>query len=324
LVALRTRSLVKRYGRFEAVRDVSIEVERGAIYGLLGPNGSGKTTSLACALGLLRPTSGTAEVLGEPAARIARTRGRVAAVFDRPALVPGLTVAANLRYVRRLLGHRGGRADAEALELVGLDELARQRAGRLSLGQSRRLSIATALIGRPELVVLDEPLSGLDAVGVLETLALFRRLADDGLTLVLSSHRLFEMERVLTHGGVLLDGRLVRQGTLDELVGGGAYAVRVRTTRSGPAGEVARRVPGVACCEVVQPAGDGATGELRVELPREAVPELNRALVEAGCAVSELAPERGGLQAAFEALLREAHAHPETSRAAAGEGPDAR
>jgi ABC-2 type transport system ATP-binding protein len=175
---LQVSGLHKWYGRTHAVDDVSFTVNRGDVFGLLGPNGSGKTTTISCALGLLRADEGRITVLGEPASAIQRTGGRVAVVFDAPTLVDGLTCEQNLRYARRTLGHDGGRKDDDALQLVGLASLAERRAGRLSLGQRRRLSIARALIGRPELMVLDEPLSGLDTVGVRGMLDLFRRLPD--------------------------------------------------------------------------------------------------------------------------------------------------
>jgi ABC-2 type transport system ATP-binding protein len=191
---LQVSGLHKWYGRTHAVDDVSFTVNRGDVFGLLGPNGSGKTTTISCALGLLRADEGRITVLGEPASAIQRTGGRVAVVFDAPTLVDGLTCEQNLRYARRTLGHDGGRKDDDALQLVGLASLAERRAGRLSLGQRRRLSIARALIGRPELLVLDEPLSGLDTVGVRGMLDLFRRLAAEGLTLVVCSHRLHEIQ----------------------------------------------------------------------------------------------------------------------------------
>lgn len=294
---LEVRALEKRYGRVRAVRGVTFEVERGRIHGFLGPNGSGKTTTLACALGLLRPTSGEVRVLGVPSSRIHETRGRVASVFDASTLVPSLSVRANLTYARRLLGHRGGRGVADVLELVGLADLAGRRASGLSLGQARRLSIARALLGKPELVVLDEPLSGLDTVGVLDVLDLFRRLSAEGTTLVVSSHRMHEMERVVTHVGVILGGELVAEGTLADLLGGDGR-LRVRAAPAGRAGEVLTRAEGVRSVEA---SPDGA---LRVEVERGREPALVRSLVDAGVDVLEVARERRTLQGVFEELVR--------------------
>jgi ABC-2 type transport system ATP-binding protein len=290
--------LAKHYGPVKAVEDVSFAVEPGDIFGLLGPNGSGKTTTLACMLGLLRFDRGTIEVLGRPAADIERTAGQVAVVFDSATLVDGLTCRQNLQYARQLLGHDGGRGFDEALALTGIESLADRRAGRLSLGQRRRLSIARALIGSPKLLVLDEPLSGLDTVGVRAMLALFATLQRQGLTLIISSHRLHEMETVVNRVGVLMRGRLVRFATLDELLQGGRPRLRVRATP----GELAETVlAGRVGADGFERRPGGDEFLLR---PTDTDPAaLNAALVGAGCAVSALVPERMTLQSAFEGLV---------------------
>jgi ABC-2 type transport system ATP-binding protein len=219
--ALAIQDLHKRYGSREVVKGLSMRVERGQIYGLLGPNGSGKTTTLACALGLLAATAGSATVLGEAAQRLHRLKGRLGVVFDTAIALPGLSALDNLEYVRRLLGHSRGRKAAEVLEFVGLSDMAKERVRAMSLGQQKRLAIAGAFLGEPELLVLDEPLSGLDTMGVRRMLRLFRRLRDEGVTMVLSSHRLHEMQTVISHAGILYDGVIERSGSLDELLGVG-------------------------------------------------------------------------------------------------------
>lgn len=301
MAALEIRSLAKHFGRTKAVRDVSLSVDRGQVYGLLGPNGSGKTTTLSCALGLLRPTGGDIRVLGFPAHKIHRTRGRVGAAFDVDCLLTGLRVRENLEYAQRLLGHNGGRAPTEALRLVGIERLSERRAGRLSLGERKRVSIARALLGDPELLVLDEPLSALDTIGARAMLRLVQRLAEDGHTLVLSSHRLHEMETVITHAGVVVGGRLVREGPIDELLGAGRGRYRLRLAPPERAERVCEELAGVERLErrVVD-------GELELVLRLDGRPqELNRALVEAGCDVIALIPERSDLQSLFESLVDE-------------------
>ena len=280
---------------------MNLTVEPGQVYGLLGPNGSGKTTTMACALGLLKPTGGEIEVLGLPANKIHKSRGRVAALFDDATLVSGLTVRQNLEYARRLLGHSGGRSVDAALDLVGISKLAGQRAGSLSLGQSRRASIARILLGKPELVVLDEPLSGLDTVGVLEVLALFRRLRDEGVTLLISSHRMHELERVVSHIGVLLNGKLVRESSLEKLLAGARGRVRVLTPDCERAAEILARNDRLGAVQIAET--NEAGGELRVELRESNAGEVNRALVEAGCTVSGLIPEGASLHDVFESML---------------------
>ncbi len=297
-IALETRSLTKRFGDVVAVRDLSLRVPSGEIYGLLGPNGSGKTTTLACALGLMRPTDGHALVLGTPAHRIAETRGAVSVVFDGSDLVDELSARQNLEFARRLLGRPHGRGTQEVLELVGLTALARRRAARLSLGERRRLAVARALLGDPRLLVLDEPLSGLDPAGVRTMLALFRTLAGEGRTLFLSSHRLRELETVLTRGAILSQGRLAAEGTLAELTGADRPRLRVRATPLERAREV---LSTLETLRVVSEEQDLLTIELRNELDGGLDGAgLNRRLVEAGCDVHELAPERRDLASAFD------------------------
>jgi len=309
MAVLSITSLTKRFGRLLAVDGLSLDVERGDVFGLLGPNGSGKTTTLACALGLMRPDAGTVRVLDRPAERIHETRGRVGAVFDDASLVPGLTARANLEYARRLLGHEGGRGVDEALALVAMTDHADRRAGRLSLGQTRRVAIARALLGRPELLVLDEPLSGLDTVGVGTMLALLTRLREDGLTLVLSSHRLHEMERVVGRVAMIVDGRLVREGPLDAIVAEREGRVHVEATPLARARETLHAHDEV---ETLHTEG----GTLVVTTRRGDVAALVAALVGAGCAVHAVRPERVSLLAAFEDAVERARAHSGTAGAA--------
>lgn len=303
---LELHSLTKRYGDTLAVEDLSFTVERGGIHGLLGPNGSGKTTALACALGLLRPSSGDARVLGVPAREIHRTAGRVGAVFDSASLVSGLTVRQNLAYAQRLLGHAGGRGPEEVLRLVGLEGLGARRVGELSLGQTKRVSVARALLGAPELLVLDEPLSALDTLGVRTMLTLVQRLAEEGMTLLVSSHRLREMEEVLTDVTILFRGRLVANGTLEELRGGDEERVRLDVSALSEAERVLAGMEGVEW-EVLPPgpAPQEGAASLRLALHGLSTGDVNRTLVEAGCTVTALVPERRDLSALFEELVGE-------------------
>lgn len=299
--AVEIRELTKRYGRVTAVDGISLNIEEGSIYGLLGPNGSGKTTTLSCCLGLLRPTSGEVRILGETSRHIHRTRGRVAVVFDAPILIKGLSVRQNLEYAAHVRGHRGGRPLMEALELVDMAELAGRPAGKLSLGQSKRMAIAAALAGSPELLVLDEPLSGLDPLGVRQVLKLVERLAGEGITIVLSSHRLHEMQRVLTHAAILLNGKLARAGTLAELLGSGTrHRLHVDAT------EKARVViEGLGGTRIIETP---AAGELVADLGHHTAGEINTALVQAGVEVSGISPASTTLQDLFESLVDAAEA----------------
>ncbi|MEX1026059.1 MAG: ABC transporter ATP-binding protein [Planctomycetota bacterium] len=298
MAVLEVRGLVKRYGDVLAVDGVDLDVEAGQVAGLLGPNGSGKTTILSCCLGLQRPTSGEARVLGTPARALHRTRGKVGVVFDRPAILAHLSVAANMTYARRLRGHAGGRSDRQALELAGIERLAKRRAGRLSLGQAKRLSIAMALGGSPEFLVLDEPLSGLDPLGVREVLRLVARLSAEGATILLSSHRLLDVEPVLSHAVILWNGGVVAAGTLEELCGAGEqHAFEVASLERARAC-LARR--GVA---IVSASAENGAGTLVVACGAAGPAAVNRALVEAGVDVLTLRPARRSLAEVFEQLV---------------------
>lgn len=293
MLALEVDSLTKRYGRFVAVDDVSFTVEKGAVFGLLGQNGSGKTTTLACALGLMRPSKGRTTVLGEPSRRLHRASGRVGVVFDAPILVKGLTVRGQLDYSRRLFGHAGGRSVGAALELVGLEKLGRRRVTQLSLGQQKRMAVATALAGAPDLLVLDEPLSGLDPLGARDLLNLFRSLSAEGLTILVSSHRLNDIEPVLSHAAVLVDGRVAALGAMGELLGStGSHRILVDDAERGQ--RVLEELAGVAVRR------DGAA--LVVHAGERDAADLSRALVGAGLGLRELRSADRSLATLFESL----------------------
>ena len=300
MTALRIDHLCKRYGQNEVVKGLSLCVERGQIYGLLGPNGSGKTTTLACALGLLAPTSGSSTVLGEPAGRLHRLGGRLGVVFDTAIALPGLTALENLEYVRRLLGHRRGREASEVLELVGLSSKARARVRAMSLGQQKRLAIAGALLGEPELLVLDEPLSGLDTMGVRRMLRLFRRLRAEGVTMVLSSHRLHEMQSVITHAGILFDGKIELEGPLDELLGATTGDHLLGVSDAAAARRCLAELEGVTLrAEQADPRG--ALFELALA---DLTPgRLNSELVRQGVEVFRLEQRQVSLQDVFEGIV---------------------
>ncbi|HEX8864807.1 MAG TPA: ABC transporter ATP-binding protein [Lentzea sp.] len=201
------RSLSKRYGPLVAVDDLSLDVAAGEIYALLGLNGAGKTTTIRMLLGMVRPTSGSVALLGEP-----RPWARVGHLVEGPAAYPELTVVENLSVAARLRGLSGRRQIDEVVERLKLTAYAGQRARTLSMGNAQRLGLAKALLHRPELLVLDEPANGLDPAGVAEIRDLLRDLSrEHGVTVLLSSHILTEVARLATRVGVLHRGRLVRE-----------------------------------------------------------------------------------------------------------------
>jgi len=291
-LAVETAALTKRYGRRTVVDAVSLTVHRGEVYGFLGPNGAGKTTTLRMLLGLIRPTSGTARVLGRPSTSPGTTR-RIGALIEGPGFYPHLSGRDNLRVMARYQGLPEAAAD-QALERVDLTDRGADRFRAYSLGMKQRLGVASALMGDPELIVLDEPTNGLDPAGMQDMRGLVVSLARGGQTVMLSSHLLAEVQDVCDRVGVINDGRLLRESTVAELRG--AAGLRVRATPVEQALVVARRLAGA---DGARRSGEGRDGCLVLDLPPSAAPALNRALVTAGAEVYEIAPIERSLEEVF-------------------------
>ena len=219
--------LTKRYGARVAVDDLTVRIEPGRVTGFLGPNGSGKTTTMRCIVGLARPTAGTATVLGVPYRDLDVPMRRVGVLVDPRARHPGRTARAHLLALARSNRLPGARVD-EVLDLVGLTDVADDRAGGFSLGMGQRLGIAAALLGDPDVLLLDEPVNGLDPEGIRWVRELLRDLADEGRTVLVSSHLMSEMEDTADHLVVLGRGQLLADVPIGELLGAQAV-VRVRT-----------------------------------------------------------------------------------------------
>jgi ABC-type multidrug transport system ATPase subunit len=300
--AIRTRGLGKRFGRQQAVAELDLDVPRGAVFGFLGPNGSGKTTTIRMLLGLARPTSGEIRVLGEPMPRaLSSVLPRVGALVEGPSIYPFLSGRANLHRMDAAdpgtsARSRSARVDA-ALDRVGLGAAAAKRAGAYSLGMKQRLGLAAALLAPRELLVLDEPTNGLDPQGTREVRTLIRSLAADGTTVFVSSHLLAEIEQVCTHAAVMRAGRLVAQGALDELRQAARTRVIVRTPDRADAAAAAQGL-GLAA----GPTADGIASELPEGV---AVEDLVRTLVEAGVRVRGVSLEGDSLEDRFVALTGE-------------------
>jgi ABC-2 type transport system ATP-binding protein len=289
-----THALTRRYGEtIVAVDALDLRVRRGEVYGFLGPNGAGKTTTLRMLLGLVRPTSGTATVLGE-APGAAAGLARIGAMVETPAFYPYLSGRDNLRV---LAGHAGVHEDRvlAVLRQVDLDARGRDRTASYSLGMKQRLGVAAALLKDPELLILDEPTNGLDPAGMAEMRDFIRSLADGGRTVLLSSHLMTEVEHMSDRVGVIRDGSLVAEGTVDELRG--RAGLRVRAEPLSEAIELVGGLPGVASIAA-------ADGVIDVDADAADAAAINRALVEAGIAVSELSPRRASLEDVFLELTR--------------------
>ena len=229
---IEVRGLTKRYGDVLAVDDLTFDVQPGSVTGFLGPNGAGKSTTMRMVLGLDRPTSGTALVNGRPFATLAEPLREVGALLDPGSVHPGRTGRSHLRVAARTHGIPLRRVD-EVIEQVGLGRAARRRTKGYSLGMRQRLGIAAALLGDPRVLLFDEPVNGLDLDGVRWIRGLLRRLADEGRTVLISSHLLSEMQQIADRLVVIGRGRLIADATTDEILRGlGNLHVRVRSSRA--------------------------------------------------------------------------------------------
>jgi ABC-2 type transport system ATP-binding protein len=309
--AIETHGLTKRFGSYTAVNGVDLSVPRGAVFGFLGPNGSGKTTTIRMLLGLAAPTSGRVRVLGHDMPGDLRdVLPRVGALVEGPGFYPYLSGAANLHRLDTAdrfapSATRGARVES-ALERVGLGHAARKKVHAYSLGMKQRLGIANALLIRRELLVLDEPTNGLDPQGTREVRHLVRSLAAEGTTVFVSSHLLAEIEQICTHAAVMSVGNLVAQGTIDELRHAGHSRVRLLT----PDPEAAVRVLdglGLAPAEIdeSQTADDAAMVIAPAGDDPRAPDSIVAALVAGGVRVRGFSIERPSLEDRFVALTGE-------------------
>jgi ABC-2 type transport system ATP-binding protein len=283
-----TRELTKRYGSLTAVSDLNLSVRRGEVYGFLGPNGAGKTTTLRMLLGLIRPSSGDATVIGGSPGT-PDSLARVGALVESPAFYPYLSGRDNLRVMARYSGVGKDRI-GEVLDQVELSERAKDKFRKYSLGMKQRLGVAAALLKDPELLILDEPTNGLDPKGMADMRRLIRTLGTGDRTVLLSSHLLGEVEQICDRVGVIQRGELVAQGTVSELRGREGLLVRAEPVKE--AHEIAKRLAGIE--EVKE-----TEGMLRLTTDPGRAAEINAKLVSAGLRVSEIRPSEQPLEEVF-------------------------
>jgi ABC-type multidrug transport system ATPase subunit len=300
--SVRTRALTKVFRRQTAVDAIDLEVPTGSVYGFLGPNGSGKTTTIRMLLGLVGATSGEIELLGEPMpAAASRTLRKVGALVEGPAFHPYLSGRANLARLDAADPHSDARTapariDA-ALDRVGLLPAATKRFRAYSLGMRQRLAIANALLVPRDLLVLDEPTNGLDPQGTREVRHLVGELADEGTTVLVSSHLLSEVDQMCSHVGVMFEGRLITQGRLDALHAGTDQTVRVETDRVEDAATTLREL---GLTDVTP-----AAGSVTAQLGEVEVAKIVPALVDAYVPVLGFAVVRPTLEDVFVSLTGE-------------------
>ncbi|HEX2895679.1 MAG TPA: ABC transporter ATP-binding protein [Marmoricola sp.] len=301
--AARARGIKKYYGDVVALDGVDLDIAHGQVHGLVGPNGAGKTTLLGLLLGVATADAGTLEILGRPAGRALAVSPGVAGFVDGPGLYPSLTARQNLTALAMLRGAgRGRRGDVrDALEQAGLAEVADVRVRGFSLGMRQRLGLAAALLTQPRLLVLDEPANGLDPAGKRQVHQVISGLVDDGVAVVLSSHRMDDLAALCAEVTILATGRVVFSGPVEKLaMESGELDHRVVTSDTAKARAIAARTPGLRILTV----GSGASSSngLVVRGPVSSVEDLVARLVRSGVAVREVAPLVAPLEAAFLAL----------------------
>jgi ABC-2 type transport system ATP-binding protein len=299
-VPVEVRGLSKRYGDVLAVDDVDLTVEPGDVFGYLGPNGAGKTTSLRMMLGLIRPSAGSVRLFGrDPQAGVAALAG-VAGFVEAPRFYPYLDGRTNLRLCAALDGGDAARRVEEVLEIVELRDRAKDKVAGYSHGMKQRLGLAAALLRAPRLLLLDEPATGLDPGGMRDMRQLVRRLAADGITVLLSSHLLAEVEELCNRVAIVRRGRVAYEGTLADLRRTAGTTYRLRTTDDERARRVCDAQRGIFDVRA-RPEG-GLTFRAEGEA---AVGELSLALAESGAPPLELTPSQARLEDLFFALTED-------------------
>ena len=306
--AIETRALRKTYrtirGRSVGVEGLDLTIPVGGVHGFLGPNGSGKTTTIRMLLGLVRPDSGTARIFGREVPRhLPDVVARVGAIVEAPKFYPAFSARRNLDLLATAIGVPRGRV-GEVLAEVGLGERGGDRYRSYSLGMKQRLAIAATLLKDPDLLIFDEPTNGLDPAGIREIRTTMRSLADRGKTVLVSSHVLAEVQQVADSVSIVSRGRLVAQGSVTELVGGAGGSIRVRVADRAAAhvvlADAGRTVRADGEHLVVDGVGDGA--------------EITRLLARHELWVSELVPLQADLESVFLDLTAQAEAEATTAR----------
>ena len=289
---IRTDKLTRRFGDVVAVRELDLEIAGGGVVGLVGPDGSGKSTLIRLLLGLIRPTSGTALVFDCPISQPRQYAARIGALVESPAFVPSLSARTNLRSLARLRGISNARVE-EVLDIVGLRERSKEPAKRFSLGMKQRLGIAAALLPDPELLVLDEPTNGLDPAGIVEIRELLRAIGDEGRTVIVSSHLLSEIEAACDTLAMIRYGDLLYSGPLDDLVAQAGECIETVPEYPRDVGRLGELLAAKGWKTVVHEE------DVRVSAPASAAADVNRAAAEAGITLSALRPHAASLEEIF-------------------------
>jgi ABC-2 type transport system ATP-binding protein len=287
-----------RGGRVKALQELDLDVSAGGVFGFLGPNGSGKTTTIRCLLGLVRPTSGVCRILGaDPTTdQLPGVIGRIGSIVETPAMHPGFSGRRNLEILGRIDGVRKERV-SEVIESVGLGGRAGDRVKTYSLGMKQRLGIAAALLKDPEVLILDEPANGLDPAGIKEVRELVRRLGSEGRTVFVSSHILSEVRQMCDRVAILSRGRCVAQGPVGRVLEGGRATGLLVKVDDGPRAAAILNGAGIEAMET--------NGRLRVGVSPSDGARVTEVLADAGLYLSELRPDEEDLEEVFLRLTQE-------------------
>lgn len=295
-IILQTDNLSKQFGDVTAVKAANLSVAQGEVFGFLGPNGAGKTTTIGMVLGLIHPSAGSVSLFGEPIAPNHNAILRnVGALMGAPALIPYLTARKYLRLLARLHSNVNNGRVEEILTLVGLTEAADRKVKGFSTGMKQRLGLGAALLHRPDLIILDEPTSGLDPAGMREVRTLLRSLADEGITIFLSSHLLHEVEQVCDRIAVISKGKIVAQGGVEELLSQRGQSVQLRTNNPAQAAHLLAELP-----EAAKIATNGTMVQVSGVDSETAVAHL----VQNGIIPSEVITQKSDLESLFLELTK--------------------
>jgi ABC-2 type transport system ATP-binding protein len=310
MASMTTEGLSRRFGKVTAVNALTLDLPEGGVVGLVGPNGSGKSTLIRMLLGLIRPTGGTATVLGSDIRHPSRYAGDVGALIESPAFVPALSARRNLTSLARLRGLPLTRVD-EVLEIVGLAGRDTEPVKAFSLGMKQRLGIAAALLPDPRLLILDEPTNGLDPAGIVEIRALLRRLASEGRTVIVSSHLLAEIEAACDYIVVIRFGELMFTGPIEELMARTRAHIDLTAEHERDHGRLSAYLEGAGW--QVQ----DVEGRLRVSAEQAAGAAINRAAAGIGITLESLTFAQDSLEDIFLAMTGETDGELAAHRAAA-------
>lgn len=289
---LGTDRLTKTFGKHKAVNEVSLHVERGSVYGFIGKNGAGKTTFMKMVCGLSAPTSGGITLFGKTGAEIRKQRHKIGCLIEDPGIYPKLSAFENVRLKCLALGCYNKEYVQGLLEKVGLGDTKKKQAGRFSLGMRQRLGIALALVGEPELLVLDEPINGLDPQGIAEVRDTIHSLSQDGgITILISSHILDELSKIATHYGIINDGVLIREMSASQMLEARTDGISIVIDNFTKASEI---LGGLGYeFSLVEPF------HISVKADKQKAAQINRALVTGGVEVSELSVHSEDLESYY-------------------------